>query len=281
MCGGSETSNPSGKVCGEDEEVVVINQPSCIVETKTCPDGTTTVVRDPDNGCEYFPCPSNEDLPETTPELTDESTAEAQPTTEEPSKPCCNISGKLGCEDAMCCNDGTWSCQFNGVYTCSGERTMNLSGVECKVDVAPGEPLPTKTTIDPVTAESMAGTTTGGEEPPIADNEESQGCTKELRRCRHGPSVGRDANNNCEFLPCLTKAAAKQLRGKRKGLKKRIQNKVKRAKIIAKRKRKRAVRKYRKHVRAQRLQLNQEAIGNVKTTTKASRTRKSRKDDRL
>lgn len=583
VCGGVELTNPSGTICGESQEETVINQASCVVETKTCDDGSTIVDRDPDNDCEWFPCPpiepccdrstqpdcgddtpacceggiwaecpsvndgvamykcagvfdsdpsgvvckeeetncdestkecpdgsilvpdpenecklpacpccdpvelpvcngegqaaccgngewscptidegeafykcsgsdellrtpltgivcevqdaSQEPMP-TLPDIPSETTvkqdrmSEAATTkccdpNEEPNIsdnpicklgyqccpdgtwacgvgdgrsflcrnnlfytgpfseacPCCNISTKPACNNVMCCEDGTWSCPSNGVYTCSGEGTINPSGIECKIDGAPGEPeFPmTPVTPDPVSlTEFMAVVPTGaddtdesprdvlasttgiattestlvgglesttdaidipietsianessGEVPaatagymtsppaivdeslgevtlrtlptstadgttaePIINEIKPQGSSFEKRACRYGPSVGRDPNNNYEFLPCLTKAAVKQFRAQRKkerggqNPKNKTEKQAKRIKQIKRRKKRafhKQVREQRKRIRAERQQLKVNGFGTsieVKPSgkgSKSSRTMRSKK----
>jgi hypothetical protein len=127
---------------------------------------------------------------------------------------------------------------------------------------------------------------------PIINEIKPQGCSFEKRACCYGPSVGRDPNNNCEFLPCLTKAAAKQLRAQRKkerggqNPKNKTEKQAKRTKQI-KRQKKRAthmqVREQRKRERAERQQLKVNGFGTsieVKPSgkgSKSSRTMKSKK----
>ena len=530
VCGDFETTNPSGTICGENQEETVINQASCVVETKTCDDGSTVVVRDPDNDCEWFPCPTTEPCCElsTQPDCGDDTPAcceggtwadcplvddgftyykcsdmvvfapsgvvcqeeelvidqpncveatkecpdgsilvpdpdnncefpacpccdpsefpdcngegqaaccgngewscptidegeafyecsgsdellpvpltgivcevqdapqESMPTlpgvppettmkqesmseaatakccnpNEEPNKPnnpmcktgyqccpngmwacgvgddrsflcrnspfytgpfseacpCCNTFSKPDCNDAMCCEDGTWSCPSNGVYTCGGESTTNPSGVECETDGAPGEPkLPLTTVIPNLTTliETMVVPTTGagvtnviedstattdvivdesvGEVPasttggttagPITNEVKPQACSFEKRACRFGPSVGRDPNNNCEFLPCLTRAAANQLRAQRKKerggknpKKARLGKRGKRIKRRKKRAIRKQARKWRKRVRAEQQQLNVNGVGtNIEAKTLGKPSKKSTKGKR-
>jgi hypothetical protein len=69
---------------------------------------------------------------------------------------------------AGCCEDGSWSCPSNNIYSCGGYETKEPSGTICE---EPGVVLP-------------------------------QACTKEAFICPDGSAVGRDPNNNCEFPPC-------------------------------------------------------------------------------
>jgi hypothetical protein len=69
---------------------------------------------------------------------------------------------------AGCCEDGSWSCPSNNIYSCGGYETKEPSGTICE---EPGVVLP-------------------------------QACTEEAFICPDGSAVGRDPNNNCEFPPC-------------------------------------------------------------------------------
>jgi len=85
-------------------------------------------------------------------------------------KPCCDQSDILYCliGSAGCCEDGSWSCPSNNIYSCGGYETKEPSGTICEEsDVV----LP-------------------------------HACTKEAFICPDGSAVGRDPNNNCEFRTC-------------------------------------------------------------------------------
>lgn len=82
--------------------------------------------------------------------------------------PCCDPTEKPDdCNDAICCEDGEWSCPSDGIYVCNGDKTKDPTiGIIC---------------------EEVIGTL---------------GCPEELKVCPDGTGVGRDPNNNCEFFPC-------------------------------------------------------------------------------
>jgi hypothetical protein len=127
---------------------------------------------------------------------------------------------------------------------------------------------------------------------PIINEIKPQGSSFEKRACRYGPSVGWDPNNNYEFLPCLTKAAAKQFRAQRKkerggqNPKNKTEKQAKRIKQIKRRKKRafhKQVREQRKRIRAERQQLKVNGFGTsieVKPSgkgSKSSRTMRSKK----
>lgn len=184
-CGDVETTNPNGKVCSEEqkEEDVVVSQPSCIVETKTCPDGSI-VAPDPDNGCELPPCP----------EVT-----------------CCEKSDSLPCNDgreAACCDDGTWACPTvdDGIvlYLCSRKVYLDRpSGTICATQdpptttVAVDEKTAITTTREPITTQEPETTT-----QEVATTSGPPTCPDDLQSCSDGSQVGRDLDNNCEFFSC-------------------------------------------------------------------------------
>lgn len=184
ICGGLETSSPNGKVCDdddEDEEVVVVNQAACIMEVKTCADGTL-LTPDPNNGCEYPPCPST--------------------------APSC------GTGVAACCEDGTFACPTidDGLelYICSGQVLLERpAGTNCvgstqssvaeattqaveaatqtrlEVPTTQAASQEAPTTQAPPTTTQAPETTTTTEEP-CCDLNSSHSCLVGPRKCCNG-----------------------------------------------------------------------------------------------
>ena len=106
-CGDVELKDrPSGIVCKKEIG-------GCPEDLLVCPDGITSVKRDPNSGCEFAPCPEFS---------------------------CCDPSSEPGkngnpiCfEGHQCCPDGTWSCSIGDgkTFGCGGEQTTGPFSKAC------------------------------------------------------------------------------------------------------------------------------------------------------
>lgn len=147
--------------------------PGCTEDARICSDGST-VGRDPQNNCQFFPCP----LPGST-----------NPDTTNPDNAGANRQGG---------NTGITDLEFR----CNTDQQGNVICPQADQIVCDqGEIFMASNTRD------MCGCATGGscvavDSPNAGTNLFS--CTEDAKICPDGSYVGRDSSNGCAFLPCPT-----------------------------------------------------------------------------
>jgi len=167
---------------------VKAQQSTCDPDILNCPDGSTIVGRNPDNGCAFFPCTPNDCPTNGANDLTvcqDGSFVARVP------PDCTDFSNcPVTCNfDTLSCPDGTVvsrippDCLF---ADCPSMATPNPT--------AQSTPNPTQA---PVT--STPSVTTA---PPATSSPTKVVCPTDVFVCKSGQELVRDPNNNCEFPDC-------------------------------------------------------------------------------
>jgi len=191
----------------------------CTEDLMACPDGTY-VGRDPENDCEFRPCVlCREVCPAVVQECEDDSFVVPDPCNDCAFPPCPDVDPEaVGCtEEVMECPDGSFvsrdsenNCEFmpcpppsacgRPTDPCMDDdnwqacRDLEEAGCEnigvkesCPLQFACGD-------VGPSGSDTTVATTTSAPGP--------QDCLTDTKECPDGTDVGRDPNNDCDFLPC-------------------------------------------------------------------------------
>uniref|UniRef100_A0A7R9WHP2 Uncharacterized protein n=1 Tax=Pseudictyota dubia TaxID=2749911 RepID=A0A7R9WHP2_9STRA len=191
----------------------------CTEDLMACPDGTY-VGRDPENDCEFRPCVlCREVCPAMVQECEDGSFVVPDPCNDCAFPPCPDVDPEaVGCtEEVMECPDGSFvsrdsenNCEFmpcpppsacgRPTDPCMDDdnwqacRDLEEAGCEnigvkesCPLQFACGD-------VGPSGSDTTVATTTSAPGP--------QDCLTDTKECPDGTDVGRDPNNDCDFLPC-------------------------------------------------------------------------------
>lgn len=138
---------------------------ACTYDLNICPDGSM-VSRNPNDNCNFEPCPEDGDGDDTTGE-----SATISPITN-------YIEGEE--DDMMACAADVQECS-------DGSYVSRNPADDCNFDACPDEMEVKEPTID---------------ETLDKDDNNEIGCDADAKICPDGSAVGRNGTNNCEYDPC-------------------------------------------------------------------------------